>query len=122
MSPVCCPCCGLWDDWVENPLHPYCSEVCRLLNRYGLGWRINPCRIVVKSHPHLIVQEGPQFDLQESVLRGARERVLAAERKRRQRIKVQNVTSTEQYNAPIQKSIAVSAIKNAEAIARDQNG
>ena len=85
MNLVRCPSCGLLDDWKKNPLKPFCSEVCRLLWRYGLAWRIQPYRIVVDTRPHLIVQAGPDFDLRESELKGARERTLATERKRRQR-------------------------------------
>jgi hypothetical protein len=103
MNPVRCPSCGLLDDWKENPLKPYCSEVCRLLWRHGLVWKIQPYRIVVNDHPHLVVQGGPRFDLRESVLKGARERALATARKRRQRARggALNVTPTAQRNASI---------------------
>jgi endogenous inhibitor of DNA gyrase (YacG/DUF329 family) len=103
MNPVRCPSCGLLDDWPENPLKPYCSVVCQLLWRYGLAWRIQPYRIVVDTQPQLIVQAGPRFDLRNSVLKGARERALATERKRRQRAvhRLRDVTPTTQYNAPI---------------------
>jgi len=113
MTLVRCPSCGLLDDWPENPLKPYCSEVCRLLWSHGLAWRVQPYCIVVDTHPHLIVQAGPRFDLRESVLEGARERVLAAERKRRQRERFRGlemsrqVMPTAQYSAVIQGSEAV---------------
>jgi endogenous inhibitor of DNA gyrase (YacG/DUF329 family) len=104
MNLVRCPSCELLDDWTENPLKPYCSAVCKLLWRYGLAWRIQPYRIVVNSHPHLIVQAGPHFDVREPALKGARERILATERKRRQRAarSVRNVTRTAHYNPSIE--------------------
>jgi endogenous inhibitor of DNA gyrase (YacG/DUF329 family) len=121
MNPVPCPSCGLIEDWPENPLKPYCSEVCRLLWSHGLAWRIQPYRIVVDTHPHLIVQAGPRFDLRESVLEGTRERVLAAERKRRQRERFRSpemsrqVTPTTQYNPPIEGDLAILGPNNCEA-------
>jgi hypothetical protein len=91
------------------------SVVDHVLCRHGLRWELYPYRIVVDTHPHLIVQDGPRFDLRESALKGARERALAAERKRRQRA-VQNhrdVTSKEQYKAPIGVPLAGLEAKNA---------
>ena len=87
------------------------SVIDRVLNRYGLRWAASPYRIVVNSHPHLIVQAAPHFDLRETVLKGARDRVLAAERKRRQRTirNPKNVTRKEQYKAPIRRYLTVSA-------------
>ena len=114
MKLVRCPSCGLLDDWIKNPLKPFCSEVCRLLWRYGLAWRIQPYRIVVDTRPHLIVQAGPDFDLSESELKGARERTLSTERKRRQRANERqpNVTPTAQYNPPIEGHLAISGPEN----------
>lgn len=109
-----CPACGLFDDWMDNPLWPYCSEVCRLLFGHGLAWRVQPYRIAVNSYRHLIVQAGPRFDLRESALKGARGRALAAERKRRQRAvgSLLNVTLNEQSNASIGRSFSISAVEN----------
>jgi endogenous inhibitor of DNA gyrase (YacG/DUF329 family) len=117
MNLVRCPSCGLLDDWKKNPLKPFCSEVCRLLWRYGLAWRIQPYRIVVDTRPHLIVQAGPDFDLSESELKGARERTLATERKRRQREneRHRDVTPTAQYNEAIQGSDALLGVEKAES-------
>ena len=113
-DPSRCPSCGLLDDWIENPLQPFCSEVCRLVWRHGLAWRVQPCRIVVGSHPHLVIQEGPHFDLRAQALKGARERAMAAERKRRQRGlgSSQDVTPTPQYKPSIGDSFAVLEAKN----------
>jgi len=61
------------------------SAVDVLLARHGLRWELYPYRIVVDSHPHIIVQGGPHFDLRESALKDERERALARQRKRRQR-------------------------------------
>src|ERR1019366_6603061 len=103
MNLVECPSCGLLEDWPENLLQPYCSAVCRLLWRHGLAWRVQPCRIVVAGHSDLIVQDGAIFDLREQALQGARERELAAERKRRQRgrANAQDVTPTPRYSPSI---------------------
>jgi hypothetical protein len=108
----CCPSC--LSPEVEDTLIPYCSYVCRLLGRYGLGWRTNPYHIVVATHPHLIVQPGPDFDLRESALKGARERTLATERKHRQRDRdsAQDVTPTEQDNASIGVPFAIPGVEN----------
>jgi len=120
MNLVRCPSCGLLDDWPENPLKPYCSAVCRLLCSHELAWRIQPYRIVVDTHPHLIVQAGPRFDLRKSALEGARERVLAAERKRRQRERFRGLemsrqfTPTAQYNPPVEGHLAISGAENIE--------
>jgi endogenous inhibitor of DNA gyrase (YacG/DUF329 family) len=78
-----CPVCGGHE--MDDLLRPYCSVVCRALGRFGLSWRTNPYRIVVSSHPYLIVQAGPNFDLRDSELKRERKRSLATERKRRQR-------------------------------------
>ena len=101
MNETRCPVCGHPD--LDDLLLPYCSMVCRRLGRLGLGWRTWPYRIVVASHPYLIVQTGPGFDLRESVLRGARDRAFATERKRRQRRieRLRDVTPTAQDNASI---------------------
>jgi len=114
MNKTRCPACGLLDDWTDNPLRPYCSEVCRHLSGHGLAWRVQPYRIVVNSHPHLILQAGPRFDLSESVLKGARERALATERKRRQRAagSLQDVTLNGQSNASIGRSFSIPAVQN----------
>lgn len=61
------------------------SIVDGVLARHGLKWELNPCRVVIVSHPDIVVQSGPGFDLREIVLRGARERALATEYKRKQR-------------------------------------
>ena len=106
MNETRCPACGHPD--LDDLLLPYCSLVCRRLGRLGLDWRPWPYRIVVASHPYLIVQAGPGFDLRESVLRGARDRALATERKRGQRARLRTspmsraVTPTEQHSAVIQ--------------------
>jgi hypothetical protein len=42
------------------------SVVDQVLYRYGLCWELNPCRIVVRSHPHPVAQTGLRFDLRES--------------------------------------------------------
>jgi hypothetical protein len=114
MNPGPCPSCGLVDDWKENPIKPYCSEVCRLLWRHGLAWRIQPYRVVIGTHPHLIVQSGPRFDLRESALLGAKQRALEADRKHRQRAtaKVRNVPSTEQYKPSIQGSFSILGVQD----------
>ena len=115
MNLVPCPCCGLLEDWPENPLKPYCSEVCRLLWRHGLAWRVQPCRIVVGSHPHLLVQNGPVFDLSDQALKGARERVLATERKRRQRTHsagLRNVTPKAQLDASVGGDVSLWEVEN----------
>jgi hypothetical protein len=110
---VRCPSCGLAHDWEKNPLRPYCSAVCKLLWQYGLDWRIQPYRIIVGTHPHLIIQTGPVFDLRDAALKGARERTLATERKRGQRARLRTspmsraVTPTAQHSAVIQGSDAV---------------
>ena len=38
------------------------SVIDAVLSRYGLSWGLYPYRIVVMSHPHLIVQPGPSND------------------------------------------------------------
>ncbi len=98
-----CPSCGGFESIMENPFLPYCSAVCRLLGRRKLSWKIKPCRIVVDGRPNLIVQSEPHFDLRESALRGARERALETNRKRRQRAaaKLRNVPPTAQYKPSI---------------------
>ena len=113
-----CPSCGSFDtsDWVQ--LRPYCSDVCRLLWRYGLAWQTNPYQIVVRSHPHLVVQTGPNFDLREPALRHARERVLATERQRKHRATARVemsriVTPAEQFNTLIQGPSLISGVENA---------
>ena len=79
------------------------SVVDDLLRRHGLSWRLQPCRIVLDNYPQLVVQSGPSFDLRDKALKGARERALAATRKRRQRARAiaPDVTPTAQYNEPI---------------------
>ena len=110
-----CPSC-LSLEVEEDALRPYCSYVCRLLGRFGLGWRTIPYCIVVASHPHLILQAGPGFDLRESELKGARDRALATERKRRQRDRdgVRDVTPTAQYSAVIQVPEAILGTQNVD--------
>ena len=122
-DPIICPSCGLVDDWKENPIKPYCSEVCRLLWRHGLAWRIDPYRVVVSTHPHLIVQSGPRFDLRESALLGAKQRVLETDRKRRQRVaaRAQNVPPTERYNPSIRGHLTVLGAENPMDKQRHQN-
>ena len=72
------------------------------------------------SHPYLIVQTGPGFDLRESVLRGARDKAFATERKRRQRVRLRTspmsreVTPTVQHSAVIQGSEAVLGVEKTE--------
>jgi hypothetical protein len=90
------------------------SVIDQILSRYGLRWELNPYRIVVDSHPHLIIQIGPSFDLRDVALRGARERVLATERKRRQRSRgnTQDVTPTAQYKQSIGVRIGISGAQN----------
>lgn len=90
------------------------SIIDEVLSRYGLRWELNPYRIIIESHPHLIVQTGPSFDLRESALKGARERTLTAERKRRQRQRFRDfqmsreLTSTAQYNPSIEGHLTIS--------------
>jgi hypothetical protein len=88
------------------------SAVDALLARHGLRWELYPYRIVVASHPGLIVQAGPGFDLSEQALKGARERALTTERKRRQRDRDRdrNVTPTAQYNASVGVLRAISGV------------
>ena len=118
MNETRCPACDSPD--LDDLLLPYCSLVCRRLGRLGLGWRPWPYRIVVASHPYLIVQTGPGFDLRESVLRGARDRALATERKRGQRARLRtspmsrDVTPTAQHSAAIQVSETVLGAKKVE--------
>jgi hypothetical protein len=94
------------------------SVVNEVLSRYGLRWEVHPYRVVVDSHPHLIVQSGPNFDLRESALTGARECTLAADRKRRQRGRFRDLEmsrqtcQTEQYNPPIQGHLEISEAEN----------
>jgi hypothetical protein len=94
------------------------SIVDHVLSRHGLRWELNPYRIVVGSNPHLIVQAGPSFDLRESALKVARERTLAAERKRRQRARLgaspmsREVAPTEQSKASIRGHLAISDMQN----------
>ncbi len=90
------------------------SAVDRLLWRYGLRWELYPYRIVVDTHPHLVVQPGPSFDLRDSALRGARERVLATQRKRKQRsiASLPDVTPTNQYRASIGGLFSIPAVEN----------
>ena len=47
------------------------SVIDQVLFRYGLRWEMAPYRIVVNSHPHLIVQAGPHFDLRAWMLKGS---------------------------------------------------
>ena len=112
MNETCCPACGSPD--LEDLLLPYCSMVCRRLGRLGLGWRTQPYRVVVASHPHLIVQTGPRFDLRESVLKGARDRALATERKRKQRRveRLQDVTPTAEHTASIGAPFVIPGVEN----------
>jgi hypothetical protein len=94
------------------------SVLDEVLSRYGLRWELYPYRIVVKGYAHLIVQAGPSFDLRESALKGARERTLAAERKRRQRERFRGlemsrqVVPTAQYNTPTEGHLAISGPEN----------
>jgi hypothetical protein len=112
MSQTCCTSCGSHE--LEDVLRPYCSVVCRTLGRFGLGWRADPYRIVVGSHPHLVVQAGPSFDLRESALKGARQRALATERKRRQRaaVRLPDVTPMAQSTAAKRGSIGILGVGN----------
>lgn len=98
------------------------SIVDDVLNRYGLRWELHPYRIVIDSHPHLIVQAGPSFDLRESALKGARERTLAAERKRRQRAveRLTNVTPSSQYKPSIGGHLAGLGVENSGKEPRHQ--
>jgi hypothetical protein len=102
---------------------PYCNAVCRVLGRFGLGWGTNPYRIVMRSHPHLVVQAGPNFDLRESALKGQRERGLATERKRRQRRveRLRDVTLTAQDSASIGGTAGVSVMENRQGVGSDGN-
>jgi hypothetical protein len=112
LNEIPCPTCGSHD--LDDLLRPYCSVVCRALGCFGLGWKTNPYRIVVGSHPHLVVQAGPSFDLRELVLKGARERALATERKRRQRAggSLPDVTPNKQSNASISRSFSIPRVEN----------
>ena len=114
-----CPACGKPDP--DDLLLPYCSLVCRRLGRLGLGWRTGPYRIVVASHPYLIVQTGPGFDLRESVLKGVRDRALATERKRRQRRaeRLRDVTPMAQSNASIGGITGVLGVENRQGVQSD---
>jgi endogenous inhibitor of DNA gyrase (YacG/DUF329 family) len=123
MNPVRCPCCHLLEVWPDNSLKPYCSEVCRSLWRHVLAWRVQPYRIVVASHPHLIVQDGPSFDLRDQALKGARDRELAAERKRRQRRRanISDVTLTTQHSSSIRVPFVISGVENRQGVQSDGN-
>jgi len=60
--PYATPClsCGATDGLPVSDR--YCSVVCRVLGRAGLGWRTNPYRIV-DLQTGQILSEGPAFDL-----------------------------------------------------------
>jgi len=55
-----CPSCGVRDEPIGSD--NYCSIVCAVLGRAGLGWRTNPYRIVDLVAGR-VVSEGPAFDL-----------------------------------------------------------
>ena len=59
-TPTLCLSCGL-PEGAESSDH-YCSVVCRILGREGLGWRTNPYRIV-DARTGQVLSEGPAFDL-----------------------------------------------------------
>jgi hypothetical protein len=59
-GPHVCPSCLETHQPLESD--DYCSVVCRVLGRSGLGWRINPYRIV-DLKTGLVLSEGPSFDL-----------------------------------------------------------
>ena len=45
---------------IPETLRPYCSIVCRVLGQSGLGWRMNPCRIVDLS-TGIVLTSGPEL-------------------------------------------------------------
>jgi hypothetical protein len=98
------------------------SAVDAVLARHGLRWKLDPYRIVADGYPDVIVQAGSHFDLRESTLRGARERALTTDRKRRQRKRLRTPKMsrsdgpTEQYNPPIGNHLTISPARNSPAI------
>jgi hypothetical protein len=55
-------CLSCLEPFRERRLRPYCSIVCRVLGQAGLGWRLNPYRIVdLCTGP--VLTTGPAFDL-----------------------------------------------------------
>ena len=55
-----CRSCG--ETYRDQRLEPYCSIVCRTLGQAGLGWRLNPYR-VVDLESGIVLTTGPRFDL-----------------------------------------------------------
>ena len=55
-----CGSCG--EACQDKRLKPFCSIVCRTLGQKGLGWRLNPCRIV-DLESGMVLTSGPRFDL-----------------------------------------------------------
>jgi hypothetical protein len=55
----CVSCGGTYRD---RRLNPFCSIVCRTLGQAGLGWRLNPYRIV-DLESGIVLSTGPRFDL-----------------------------------------------------------
>jgi hypothetical protein len=99
------------------------SVVDEILSRHGLCWELHPYRIVVDNRPGLLVQAGPIFDLRESVLKGARLRALAAERKRRQRTRTPKMSRsdgpTEEYNPSIRGHLAILDVQSHAEVEND---
>src|SRR5450755_2889948 len=46
---------------IHKSLRPFCSVVCRLLGRAGLGWRTSPYR-VIDLETGIVLSAGPQFN------------------------------------------------------------
>jgi hypothetical protein len=55
----CLACEGTYRD---KRLQPFCSIVCRTLGQAGMGWRLNPYRIV-DLETGMVLTTGPRFDL-----------------------------------------------------------
>src|SRR5665213_3837453 len=58
ISPRCASCDG---KGIPESLRPFCSVVCRLLGRAGLGWRTSPYR-VVDLETGTVLSAGAQFN------------------------------------------------------------
>ena len=108
-SEVRCPSCGSKD--LDEVLRPYCSVVCRYLGIRGLGWRINPYRIV-DMDTNVVLAGGPQFDLSAN---GTSELVIKAKAVRRghKRLsEVQEGAKSEQAKRSIVGSFSIPGVEN----------
>jgi hypothetical protein len=60
MRQIGCVACG--ESYRDKRLEPYCSCVCRTIGQAGLGWRLDPARIIdVESGS--VLTTSPSFDL-----------------------------------------------------------